>query len=181
MINYSIDWRSLKQGRSKYSELIIKLLFSRFKTGPEKVQTLSLLSKVKIFSLDDSYIVAASDTSLQVFKRENLEKQLFMINTHPFNCIAIELSTNFIIAYDERREIRAWRKHDGEMFTTLCINKCINIERIRCGTNDILITEYNTYAPKPSMFAYQVNFFVSWVWYESIHLFFADDQPKTSL
>ena len=128
----------------------------RFKTGPVKVQTLSLLSRVKLFSLDDSHIVAASDTSMQVFKREHLKEQLFMINTYPFNCMAIELCTNFIIAYNESREIRVWKKYNGEIYTTLCINTCTNIERIRCGTNDTLITEHNTYAPKPSMFTYQV-------------------------
>ena len=87
-----------------------------------------------------------------------------MINTHSFSCMKIALSTSFIIASEDTREctreIRVWNKLDGEILTTLCINKCVEILNIRCGTNDILITEYHTYAPKPSMFTYQVKFFM---------------------
>ena len=155
----------------------------RYKTGPSNVQTLSLFSRVKAISLDDTYIVVASDTSIQVFKREQLEEQSLMINTHSFSCMKIALSTSFIIASEDTREctreIRVWNKLDGEILTTLCINKCVEILNIKCGTNDILITEYHTYAPKPSMFTYQVKFFM--LEKKIIPFFFAVDQPKNTL
>ena len=119
--------------------------------------------------MDDTYIVVASDTSIQVFKREQLEEPSLMINTQSFNCMSIALSTNFIIASKDTRkirirgpcrEIRVWNKLDGEILTTFCISKCVEILNIRCGINDILIAEYYTFAPKPSIITYQVKFFM---------------------
>ena len=136
------------------------LTVDRYKKGPSNVQTLSLFSKVKTIALDDSYLVAVSDVSMQVFKREQLEEVQLMINTNSFNCMSIALSTNFIIACDGTREVRIWKKLDGEILTTFCINYCTDNVSIRCGTNDLLIAEYMTYAPKPSMFTYQVKSFV---------------------
>ena len=134
-------------------------------------------------ALDDTCLVVASDTSIQVFKREQLEEQSLIINTHSFSCKEIALSTSFIIASEDTREcsreIRVWNKLDGGILTTFCINKCVEILNIRCGANDILITEYHTYAPKPSMFTYQVKFFT--LENKNLFLFGSVKEPKESL
>ena len=89
--------------------------------------------------------------------RDNLKEQPLLINTYSFKSVSIVLSKNFIIACDEKREIRVWKKLDGELHTSFCIYKGIDINTIKCGTNDTLIVEYNTFAPKPSMLTYQVS------------------------
>ena len=131
---------------------------------------------MKLITLDETCLVASSDTSIYVYSRKEWDHPTSIINHSLFNCMCLVLSTKFIIACDGNKDIIIWNKLDGSIFTTFSINKCTEIRSIHCGINNVLIIEFTTYAPQPSIFAYQVKLVI--VIRKVTRIFPDNEQPK---